>query len=449
MRAVTKRITPQAAATALALLLLGMTGAGAQGLAGLWGSTLYRVELTVTGTKVTGTFTSLDAPQAPAGKIAGQLQPGGEAFLADWAYPGGAETGSFKTSLNAAAAGRVLNGYRWMEDGWPAHFALHRAVNGQLVQLPNDNNVTGDAPTAPGKPPTQPPTQPANQPPTQPLTNAGLVVCRSIADGQPVGAADAFPRLPAVSCQLRYRGLAPQTVTCIWKRNGTEVTHSQRDLRGGDGWVSFTVRTNDPAGLPAGPWEAHITGANNKVLGAKAFAMGQVAGPLPTTQPASQGPAIILTGGASSVRGPASYPANGGILRARISYNAPGTIVDTVGLNAARPGDFAMTINAEGRLSWIIYNPSVPSAHRTSAGWHVLALGDKLKPGQWYAIEITWGTRGMSLRVVNGGTTQDPVKLKLSGKPMFLGDFPGDAAWGAGHDIHKSFTGKIADLTVE
>ena len=185
------------------------------------------------------------------------------------------------------------------------------------------------------------------------------------------------------------------------------------------------------------------------MLAGKTFAMGQVTGSPATNQQANQGPAIALTGGASSVSGPTNYATESGALRMRILYTAPGTVIDTVGLNAAGAGDFAMTISPEGRISWIIYNPSVSGAHRTTAGWHVLALADKLKPGQWYTTEVTWGARGMSLRVVNGGVIQDPVKLKLSGKPMFFGDFPGDEAWGAGHNIHKSFTGKIADLTVE
>ncbi|MEN6546985.1 MAG: PT domain-containing protein, partial [Armatimonadia bacterium] len=60
----------------------------------------------------------------------------------------------------------------------------------------------------------QPTNQPTNQPTDQPTAVGELVVCRSVADGQAVGAGNSFPRLASISCLLRYQGLTPQTATC-------------------------------------------------------------------------------------------------------------------------------------------------------------------------------------------------------------------------------------------
>ncbi|MEN6302086.1 MAG: hypothetical protein ABFD96_05135, partial [Armatimonadia bacterium] len=84
-----------------------------------------------------------------------------------------------------------------------------------------------------------------------------------------------------------------------------------------------------------------------------------------------------------------------------------------------------------------------------SNGWHVLTVAHKLKPGQWYTVEASWGANGLDLKAHTGWESHDPVRLKLSGKPIFIGDFPGDASWGAGYNIHQSFTGKVADLSIE
>jgi hypothetical protein len=290
--------------------------------------------------------------------------------------------------------------------------------------------------------------QPSDQPTDQPTTVGELVVCRSVSEGQPVGVADTFPRLPTVACLLRHQNLTPQTATCVWTRGGTEVSRSQRVLQGGNGWISFSLRTDDPAGLTAGRWEITITGTDATVLGRRTFTMGQVAGSTPTDQ-ANRGAAITLTGGTSSTPGPTSYPTASGALRTRISYTAPGTVLDTVGINAATPGDFALGIDAQGRVSWQIYNPAVTGAHRNTNGWHILTVDRKLKPGQWYAVEAAWGVGGVSLKVGKEWEVHDPAKLKLSGRPIFIGDFPGDESWGAGYNTHQSFTGEVAGLTIE
>ena len=90
------------AAIATMVIGLSMVGdvASAQTPEGLWGSTLYRVELKASGSTVSGTFTSLDDPQAPAGRITGRIEADGRAFTADWTFTAGEDTGTFNTWLN-------------------------------------------------------------------------------------------------------------------------------------------------------------------------------------------------------------------------------------------------------------------------------------------------------------------------------------------------------------
>jgi cell division septation protein DedD len=205
---------------ALAGVLLVCASATAQTLPGLWSSTLYRVELTVSGSAVTGTFSWLEDPEAPPGTISGQLQPDGRVFVADWTYTTGnaavgreavcaperhdggnrntfadkfekwlahipevAETGIFKTALTLSVDGEVLIGYRWTEEAQPTQFALHRAVNGELVVLLEESDVTDDGRVtdspAGGPPATSTPTAPQPVTPTsQPATPADSALTR-------------------------------------------------------------------------------------------------------------------------------------------------------------------------------------------------------------------------------------------------------------------------------
>ena len=102
-----------------------------------------------------------------------------------------------------------------------------------------------------------------------------LVVCRSVQNGQPVDAGTAFAAAPEVACLLRYQGVGPQAVECVWTREGAQVSRSQRDIQGGNGWVSFSLRSGSTASLQAGRWEVLLTGAGGAVLGRRAFTIGQ------------------------------------------------------------------------------------------------------------------------------------------------------------------------------
>ena len=90
------------AVLAMGLAFLTVAGASGQTLFGLWGSPLYRVQLVVSGSSVTGTFTPAADPKAPPGNIVGQVQKDGRGFTAQWTLPLGSDTSSFSTWLSFA-----------------------------------------------------------------------------------------------------------------------------------------------------------------------------------------------------------------------------------------------------------------------------------------------------------------------------------------------------------
>ena len=306
----------------------------------------------------------------------------------------------------------------------------------------------GTTVTPPATPPTTvtPPVTPPSTTPTVP-TSGGLVVCRSINNGQPVGAATSFDRIGEVWCLLNYANRPDGTAECVWTRDGQEVTRSQRQI-GGTGWVAFSVSTTAPDGLKPGSYSVSIT-SGGATLGSAQFTVGAAPGVQPPATtvggiPPSR-PTIALTSGDSSRPAPGGRRNEGGFLELKLRWSGPGSILDTVGIAAANIGDFCLSVDADGRLIWQIYDPPTPGAHRNENGWHYLASESLLPPNQWHTVRATWGPVGMSIAVDGAIIAYDLVNLRLSGSDAFIGDFPGDNGWTA-YQVHRSFIGEVGDL---
>jgi hypothetical protein len=164
------------------------------------------------------------------------------------------------------------------------------------------------------------------------------------------------------------------------------------------------------------------------------------------TAPSSPKP-VVLAGGSSSVALPQRANARGGTIALRLNYSRPGVILDTVGINAARPGDYSLRLAADGTLSWQIYYPAVQSPFRFANGWHVLTSNTKLSPGTWYDLAVGYGAGGVFIKVGGRIVAHCEIPLKLSDSQPYLGDFPGDDQWGSRYDIHPSLAGQIGGVT--
>ncbi len=301
----------------LGLLLAANGGVRAQTLPGSWESELYRVRLEVAGTTVSGTFTSSDDPQAPPGRISGEVQPGGRMFVAEWTHAAGPETGSFRTLLMLRAGDLLLSGYRWTAEAQPTAFALHRGGLPELVDVnrlanekpgetPGGGQAVGQQPAGtttggnnpivrpgpPGSPATgQPQTglasgnnsvlQPAKPPTTQPTAPAtvtgSVVMCQQVDEQRnpinpgtvmvgPMGAAGAAGSTPdTVRAVGTFRGVpAGGVVECVWKQDGQEFARNRVTVPAGvEGWVWRWGP--QPGGLRAGNYGVALAYAGKEI----------------------------------------------------------------------------------------------------------------------------------------------------------------------------------------
>jgi hypothetical protein len=219
---------------------------------GLWSSSLYRVNISVSGQTVTGTFALLDEPDEPPGRIEGELRDDGK-FLATWTFTERNETGSFQTLLNFAYRDGFMTGYRWTDEVMPTQFSLRRAVDGQLVQPLTeddvDESILVNAPDIPetNAPKDTPSTTPADRPtvPQVPTTSPNLevITCESVDNGRPVNVGTEFIAPKSITALLRYSNL-PQnsTVQWLWTMDGRTQATTTKTLAG-NGWYMHGLRS--------------------------------------------------------------------------------------------------------------------------------------------------------------------------------------------------------------
>lgn len=137
------------------------------------------------------------------------------------------------------------------------------------------------------------------------------------------------------------------------------------------------------------------------------------------------------------------YPRSALRIELSVTYTQPGTVIDTVGINAAREGSFALMILPTGQVQAQVYDPSRGSAAKTSNGWHVLKSETPMPRGRRTSVAFESWKGDMALWL--GGKLAARINLPtlLSGEPMYLGDFPGDDGMGSRHRIHSSMTGHV------
>jgi len=198
------------------------------------------------------------------------------------------------------------------------------------------------------------------------------------------------------------------------------------------------------------PWEkvekAWDKAADSKPPGAP-LAMELIAQLLATPTPAGgEAKVYHLSGGDSSVPLHVRYQPADGFLRLELRFSKPGSVLDTVGINPAKAGDFALWILPDNVLVWQIYHPVIASNVRAPNGWHILRSQGSLQPERWYSVEVTWGKRGARLVIDGKVHAQVDVNLPLSGSEVFLGDFPGDSQWAPRYEVNRSFTGDVRNV---
>jgi len=248
------------------------------------------------------------------------------------------------------------------------------------------------------------------------------------------------------------------------------LTKSERQA-GGDGWVSFTLKSGDAGGLKPGDYRVVLT-TNGQTVGSKFFTIGRfgsieeapwwtkgkgngsgsgggstTSGGAADTPTAASPETLALDNKSSSARAPLTVDPQGGKIAFQINYRQGGVVLDTVGINRADPGDFAVDISPDGTVAWKIFHPNIPGPMRNAHGWHVLVSDTKLQPGKWQTVSVTTGARGMNILIGGNVVAKCDIALPLTTNPVYIGDFPGDDQWGEGYNIHPAFIGQIKGLT--
>jgi hypothetical protein len=269
---------------AACLLLGGAATAVSPSLHGVWGSALYRVDLTITNGAVSGTFTQVENPQAPPGKITGQVQPGGQAFTAVWAFPVGPYEASFSTHLRLAGRGMLLSGYRWTDETDPTAFGLHRAVNGQVPATVDESGTNGTGPTGTNNGTTGNGNTGNGDTNVTPTAKLEVTVCERATDGQPQNVATEFTTPKSVGAFVRYTSLpANSNVQWVWTRDGQQVAQLTKTLDG-TGWHYHGLQSQ--TAVTPGSYEVTIS-LNGQVVARRSLT---VRGPATTAPPETTAP---------------------------------------------------------------------------------------------------------------------------------------------------------------
>ncbi|MHB8993683.1 MAG: hypothetical protein ACYC63_00365 [Armatimonadota bacterium] len=375
----------------LAVWLLLTTTASAQSLPGLWGSSFHRVQLSVSGNTVTGTFTSLDDPQAPAGKISGRLEPGGRAFTADWTFPTGPETGAFKTYLSLGSRDGVLSGYRWTDEAQPTSFALHRAVNGALVQVIDQDTPTssvgGTAGGATGGTIGGTSGGTTGGTTTPVAGRLEVITCENVLNGQPQNAADRFTAPKSIVTMVRYTNLPPNsTVDWLWTMDSRTESKLTKVLSG-TGWHSHGLRSD--TGIVPGSYLVTVS-LNGRPV-ARRTILVRARGGTTSTAPTSS-----------------NSPANQSRVEIILCEGAPGGIPKNPGTQFTKPASLIGLLNyrnlpANSELKWVWLRPNgqtTPYVKTVSGtGWatHGFTSTTAMSPGTY---KVTIYAAGKLVRAV-------------------------------------------------
>ncbi|MBU0608589.1 MAG: hypothetical protein KKI08_11940 [Armatimonadetes bacterium] len=389
MARATKDARRAAVVGSLGLLLVVAAGAQAQGLGGLWGSPLYRVQLAVSGSTVSGTFALLDNPQAPPGKIVGQVRPGGKSFVADWTFTAGPDVATFKTCLELTGRNALLNGYRWTEETPPTSFALHRAVNGQLVATVSEDNPIGATTgvTPGGGTTTVTPGGGILTPPTT-TPSIELITCESVVDGNPSKVGTDFTAPKSVTACIHYKNLpANSTVAWAWTHGGRPEANLTKTLSG-SGWHWHGLRS-ETAVLP-GAYVVTIS-LNGKTVAQRTITVRAASGTTtttttPTPSPKSPGAHVVVCESA----------ANGVAKNSGTSFTKPKSLACLVKYH-----DFPN--NSQLKWVWTRNGAQIASNTRVVSGtgwaWHGLTGAPALTPGTYKVTVSVAGNTGTSVTV--------------------------------------------------
>lgn len=128
-----------------------------------------------------------------------------------------------------------------------------------------------------------------------------------------------------------------------------------------------------------------------------------------------------------------AYPRTDFEVEVECTYTQDGKILDTVGINAAPQGSWAVWIAAKQVFIGIW----------DGAKWNHLGSNARVEPGQPFLFKFVRRGNDLQLHLAGRLDAQLSLAVPLSGQPVFVGDFKGDENWGASYNIHQSMIGTV------
>lgn len=132
-------------------------------------------------------------------------------------------------------------------------------------------------------------------------------------------------------------------------------------------------------------------------------------------------------------------------LHCSFSFTSPGTVLDTVGINAAPDGAWTLRLEAGGSLVFALY-----AARGGKADWTRVTLASGLVAGREYKLVLSIASGLLDGAVYEQDRLLNGLNARLPGYPLdapvYVGDFPGDNGWGADYDIYRAFSGQLKVL---
>jgi hypothetical protein len=137
------------------------------------------------------------------------------------------------------------------------------------------------------------------------------------------------------------------------------------------------------------------------------------------------------------------YPRRALRIELVVDYDRPGTVLDTVGIDAAPVGSFALLITDDEHFQFQVYDPGQRSDIREASGWHVLRSRSRFAPDERHTLDLLLTDEEMALRVDGREQASAVFAATLSGRPLYVGDIPDDDHWGGRYNIHPAMTGEV------
>jgi hypothetical protein len=287
---------------------------------------------------------------------------------------------------------------------------------------------------------------------TSPLAGSvELIICETAPNGQPQSIATEFVAPKSVTALVKYTKLpAGTTIQFVWTRDGqprAELTKAKE----GTGWQTHSL-TADTALTPG---RYHLSLLVNGRSVAERDLLVRAAGSGTATTPTTTAPTVLAT---FALKGPSwvgtlakQYDRNRFGAKLGVTWTKPGAVLDTVGINAAPVGSFAVMVDGTGKMHLQVYAPNHSSPHKQSNGWHVLPSPLLVKAGQYSEVMLTIEPPAWGFCVSVGGQKQTvtlTLRVPASGDPIYVGDFPGDNNWPASLNPHRGITGTVKVLNI-